>query len=369
MKTRRFRGKDLRETLDKVKAALGEDAIIVSTQKVNQGDFGLGEGSLVEVEATKSEVESDNSILPEDGEPDAWEQRANEIPSSTNEDILLAPMGKLDSVYSDLFYELFESGVEEETARELLSRAEKENGSSGYLSPATYRKQVMNILSLLFDVKGPIRIRQVGDEGPAISNFFGPTGAGKSSTIAKIAAQCTRRKLRVGLITLDTNRAGGSEYLKFLASSLRLPLITAGSKKQIDQALARFRRADVVLVDSPGRSIGDEASMAELERLFGNGRPGDNHLVLAANTHSEDLKRMGERFSQVGLDGLIFTKLDEASRIGVVFEVHMDLGVPLSYLTVGQKIPGDLEVAVPEKLARRILPGALELAPNEGVAV
>ncbi|HBK81604.1 MAG TPA: hypothetical protein DDZ83_18375 [Nitrospinae bacterium] len=369
MRTRRFRGKDLRETLDKIKAALGEDAIIVSTRKVSRGDFGLAGGSLVEVEATNPEMESADPVPFGDEGLEACDERADEMGPAVDEGVLPGPMAETESPYSDLFYELSESGIEEETAREILSRAERENGDSRNGSLASHRKQVAKILSLLFDLKGPVRIRQMGDEGPAISNFIGPTGAGKSSTIAKIAAQCTRKKLRVGLITLDTHRAGGSEYMKFLANLLRLPLITAGSKKQLDQALAKFRRADVVLVDSPGMSIGDEAGMAELDRIFGKGRPGDNYLVLAANTHSEDLKRMGESFSRTGLDGLIFTKLDEASRFGVIFEVHMNLGVPLSYLTAGQKIPGDLEVAAPEKLARLVLPVAPEYAPAEGVAI
>ncbi len=386
MKTRRFRGKNLREALDKVKAALGEDAIIVTTRKADGagGDFGSG-ASCVEVEATAPILEegkngagqtdeSRYSDFDDIQDPGDLAALFGEEPVSTMDEpamgapIADAPIAERGAEVSDLFYELCDTGVGEDTAREIISRAGEEAGGSGEDSPGGLRGQVKNMIALLFEVSGPIGGPTKG-EGSQIYNFIGPTGAGKTTTIAKIAARCTKRRLKVGLITLDTQRAGGAEHMKKLADSLRLPLITAASRDSLDRALVKFRPADVILVDSPGRSIGNEAGMRELEALFGEGRPGENYLVLAANTHSEDLRRMGESFSRVPLGGLIFTKLDEASRFGVIFELHMDLGVPVAYLTLGQRIPGNLEEASPERLARLVLSPESEWVSAREVAV
>jgi flagellar biosynthesis protein FlhF len=368
MKTRRFRGKDLRETLDKVRAALGDDAIIVSTRKVSRNgrEFGQGFGSNVEVEATTPELEFSYTAAFRDVTPGELDNDMEEIPESLGGELPLDDSAPPVPEYADLYFELSESGLGEETAKEILSRAEKDLDASGYDAVEAGREQVMNILSQLFDVKNGVRMRQPGEEGPAISNFIGPAGAGKTTTIAKIAALCKKRRLKVGLITLDTRRAGGAEQMEKLADLLRVPFLAVNSRQQLDQALAKFKRADVILVDSPGRSTGDEAAMADLEVLFGEDRPGENYLVLAANTNSEDMKRIGEKFSRVPLKGLIFTKLDETSRFGVIFEVHLDLGVPVAYLTSGLRIPGDIDMATPNMLARLILPAAQELVSAQG---
>lgn len=368
MKTRRFRGKDLRETLDKVKVALGDDAIIVSTRKVSRsgGEFGQGFGSNVEVEATTPELESSDAAAFRDTAPEELSQDMEEISESLGGELPLDDTAAPLPEYADLYFELSESGLREETAKEILSRAEKDLDVSGHGAVEPGRKQVVDILSQLFEVNGGVRMRQSAEEGPAISNFIGPAGAGKTTTIAKIAALCKKRRLKVGLITLDTRRAGGAEQMKKLADLLRVPFLAVNSRQQLDQALIKFQRADVILVDSPGRSTGDEAAMVDLEVFFGEDRPGENYLVLAANTNAEDMKRIGEKFSRVPLKGLIFTKLDETSRFGVIFEVHLDLGVPVAYLTSGLNIPGDIDVATSGMLARLILPAAQELVSAQG---
>ncbi|MEE9240567.1 MAG: hypothetical protein V3U53_05195 [bacterium] len=372
MRTKKFRGKDLRETLDKVKAALGPDAVIVSTRKVKHGTgaYGLFGESLMEVEAA--------SLVSDDAVPEIYEdgdmETVRPVPKSAgrpvkNETGYGADAG-LDAVGSGLLDELREAGIAEDNAREILKRAGANLSVSDLGSPEEHRRHVRSILSLLFEVRRSISVRRPEDDGPAITNFIGPTGVGKTTTIAKIASACTRRRLKVGLITLDTLRVGALEQMRQLAGMLRLPLFAAGSKEEMGRALRKYQKADVVLVDTPGRSHGDQPRMEEIEELFGGkDRQGENHLVLAANTYLGDLKRMGEKFSRVPLDGLTFTKLDETSQFGVIFELHMDLGVPVTYLTSGQRIPEDLETVSPEKLARLILPAARVLVSTNGAAL
>ena len=174
MKTRRFRGKNLREALDKVKAALGEDAIIVSTHKADGagGDFGSG-ASCVEVEATTllldegkngagQTAESRFSDLDDIQDPgDLVALFGDEPVSSTDEPSLRAPnaeapISERDEEVSDLFYELCETGIGEDTTREIISRATEKARGSGEESPGGLRGQVKNMIALLFEVSGPI---------------------------------------------------------------------------------------------------------------------------------------------------------------------------------------------------------------------
>jgi flagellar biosynthesis protein FlhF len=371
MRIKRFRGKDLRETLDQVKAALGPDAVIISTRKVKRGTgaYGLFEESIMEVEAA-SLLEDD--MVPEiydDEEMGDFRPKAGSGRRPVESETGYETDTGLDAIGEDLIYDLCGAGLTRDSAREILTRAGSSLPVSDLGSPEGQRKHVRKILSLLFEVRDSISVRQPGDDGPAITNFIGPTGVGKTTTIAKIASACTKRRLKVGLITLDTHRVGALAQMRQLAGMLRLPLLPVSSKDEMHRALHKFQKADVVLVDTAGRSYSNQPRMEEIVELFGGEeRQGENHLVLAANTHLGDLKRMVKEFSRIPLHGLTFTKLDETSQFGVIFELHMDLGAPVTYLTSGQRIPEDLESVSPEKIARLILPAARELASTNEAA-
>lgn len=366
MRTKRFRGRDLRETLEKVKAELGPEAVIFSTRKVKRGTGACApfEESLMEVEAAS--LGSGDSVPEIYGDysgvgvyrPEPFAPKHAKIPQEKHKE-----GADLDSEEMPIFYELREAGLIEENAREILLRAAASSSNGNFGSAADHRNHVRKILALLFEVRSSIAVRQPGDPGPAVTNFIGPTGVGKTTTIAKIASLLNRQRLEVGLITLDTFRVGAESQMRDLAEMLRLPLFAVKSKSEMEWALDKFQKADVVLVDTPGMSYGDRPRMEEIEEFFGGKeRQSENHLVLSANTHLGDLKRMGAEFSRVPLNGLTFTKLDETSQFGVIFELHMVLGVPVTYLTSGQRIPEDLESVSPEKLSRLILPSAQELA-------
>ncbi len=360
MRRHHFRGKDLREALAMVRETLGPEAVIFATRRVADG---AGE-SLVEVEA--AEWLEEGGLGPSG--PGGDDPAAEAPPPPARRPRVRFPR---DLTRSTVFNELCESGLREETARELLLRAAGDLPAAEGEDPVRLlRERVASLITLLFEVGGPVRARRPGDREPSVANFIGPTGAGKTMTIAKIAAECTHgRRLRVGLIALEPSRVGAVEQLKAYAGLIRLPLIAARSAGEVDAALGKFRRADVVLVDTPGESLGDASRMAELVGLFGPGRPGKNYLVLAANTHPDDMARMGERFSCVPLHRLVFTKLDESSRFGVIFERHMELGVRVAYFTAGQRVPEDLEVATPSRMARLILSAGRRRTPAPGVPV
>lgn len=361
MKRHLFRGKDLRETLAKVREALGPEAVIFATRRVPGGE----EGERFEVEASEWS-EAPPGGAPASGASDgaASQAPAPRAPVTPIRAERLAPAaGRVDGLSqaaaSPVYAELVGSGLGEETARELILQAAGSLSLSEKDAAEPLRERVAGLLTFLFEAGGPVRVRRPEDEGPAVASFIGPTGVGKTTTVAKIAAECTqRRRLKVGLVGIDTPGTGASARLRAFAASMRLPFLAAGSAAELDDANARFSRADVVLVDAPGTVLGNPAQAAALQALFGEGRPSQNYLVLAANTHPDDMARMAERFSCVPLHRLVFTKLDESSRFGVIFERHMVLGVRVAYFTAGQRMPQDLEVASPARMARLILPAA-----------
>jgi flagellar biosynthesis protein FlhF len=370
MKRHLFRGKDLRETLAKVREALGPEAVIFATRRVR----GEG-GDYFEVEAAEwSESMPGPAPEPASAAPREPETQAPRAPLSPARETGPAPAPEAASdlsplIVSSVYTELVESGLREETSRELIVQAAGSLTSTEKDSPEPLRERVAGLLTFLFEAGGPVRTRRPEEAGPAVANFIGPTGVGKTTTVAKIAAECTRRRrLKVGLVGVDVPGAGAVERLRSFANSMRLPFLAVSSPVELDDAIARFAKADVVLVDAPGTVLGNPAGAAALQSFFGEGRRGQNYLVLAANTHPDDMARMSLRFSCVPLHRLVFTKLDESSRFGVIFERHMELGVRVAYFTTGQRMPQDLEVASPARMARLILPAVRRHGATAGAS-
>jgi len=359
MKRHLFRGKDLRETLGKVREALGSEAVIFATRRVRGA-----EGDHFEVEAAEwsESMPGGGAAAAPRPEPEFQAPRAPAPPARAPKAAPAAPEpanGLSPLIVSSVYTELVESGLGEETARELIAQAAGSLALSEKDSAEPLRERVAGLLTFLFEAGGPVRARRPEEAGPALANFIGPTGVGKTTTVAKIAAECTRRRrLKVGLVGIEVPGTGAVERLRAFSASLKLPFLAAGSPAEVDDAVERFAKADVVLVDSPGTVLGNPSGVSALQSFFGEGRRGQNYLVLAANTHPDDMARMAGRFSCVPLHRLVFTKLDESSRFGVIFERHMELGVRVAYFTTGQRVPQDLEVASPARMARLILPAA-----------
>lgn len=202
-------------------------------------------------------------------------------------------------------------------------------------------------------VSGPI----LGREGSrAISVILGPSGAGKTSIVIKLAAH-HRIELgqSVALVTFDTYREASVDQLRRYAHTLGVPFAVAQSPQQLQQGLRRHRRADVVLIDMPGVGPDDVSSAAELHRLIGEESVITTQVVLPASSHERDLRRILDRVKDLPLLRLLFTKLDDTESFGTIFEVARHTGLPLSYWGVGQRVPEDIELASPERLAECLM--------------
>ncbi len=194
---------------------------------------------------------------------------------------------------------------------------------------------------------------------PHVVSLVGPTGTGKTTTIAKLAAEyALRRGRRVGLVTTDTFRIGAVQQLRTYADIVGLPLLVADDCDGLRRACGTLADRDVILVDTAGRSHADRDRVAELGGLIRAADPDETHLVLSSTAGEETLVAEAASFAEVGVDRVVLAKLDEAVGFGVLVEALSRIGHPLSWITTGQQVPDDLEPARPERLAELVLGGA-----------
>jgi flagellar biosynthesis protein FlhF len=205
------------------------------------------------------------------------------------------------------------------------------------------RQYSTQLLERDFVVAGPIRVT-AGQQ--RLVALVGPTGVGKTTTIAKLAANYhLREKRRVGLITVDTYRIAAVEQLRTYADIIDLPMEVVATPRDMRQAVARMA----------GRSPRDEVKIQELRSLLGEAQPDEVHLVLSSVASAESLTKTAERFAAVGTTAMLITKLDEAPALGNLLPLARASHLPLSYVTNGQNVPDDIEAADAQRLARLVL--------------
>jgi flagellar biosynthesis protein FlhF len=176
--------------------------------------------------------------------------------------------------------------------------------------------------------------------------FAGPTGVGKTTTIAKLAAsQSLWGNRRVVLMTADTYRIAAVEQLRTYAKILGIPIEILADPRDIPNLLKKHRDADLILMDTAGRSHYDSGRLDELRALYNSFLPDTVHLVMASNIKYRDMLNVIDRMGVVPISALLFTKLDETASYGTILNVIRDFGLPVSFFTVGQNVPNDIEVA------------------------
>jgi len=207
----------------------------------------------------------------------------------------------------------------------------------------------------------PIRIeREIKPPHKKIMMFVGPTGVGKTTTIAKLAARYAyklSKRHKVGIITLDTYRIGAVEQLMTYAKMMRLPIETVVDPTDFEGALNTLRHNDYILIDTVGSSQHDKEKIERLNSFLKVNTFAEINvsLVLSATTKYEDLKDIYDNFSILPIDTFIFTKLDETKTYGNIFSLLLDTKKPISYFSIGQEVPDDLMVADADYLLKGIL--------------
>ena len=386
MDMRTFSASTMVEALNKVKAELGRDAVIMHTRTYTRKRWlGLRNQEIVEVTAgngvrayrpragTPAPVSRPVARPPADAAAAA--RTLLQTPAASGALILgiqdevatlkTAVMdlvretraAKTPAVPEELFdhyLQLIRNQVEQELAGDLVRDLRLSIRPEHLKNEDFVRERLAERIEKLLPTTGPIvRTKTVG---PHVVALIGPTGVGKTTTIAKLAATLKLREgRRVGLITIDTYRIAAVDQLKKYADILGSPLRVVSSPEDLAAAIQSMNDCEFVLIDTAGRSPSDTLKLNELRCFLTAAKTDEVHLVLSSTASQECMERAIERFSQVRVDKIIFTKLDEAVHIGVVFNVIRKVNKALSYITTGQDVPDHIEVGRGRRIAQLII--------------
>lgn len=255
-------------------------------------------------------------------------------------------------LHPDLYRKLLEAEVGEEMAIELLRALPDLSAWKSQARAPLAESALRDVMAARIKSSGPIQLKPGRTQVVAL---IGPTGVGKTTTIAKLAANYALvEKKRVGLVTMDTYRIAAVEQLKTYSQIIDIPIRVAYTQAEVAPALESFAGYDVVLVDTAGRSQKNLMQVSELKSLV-DAAGCETHLVISASTKEKDLFDQIARFREANVDRLLFTKLDETTTYGTMYTVAAKTNLPISYITTGQKVPEDIEPADGVRLATLVM--------------
>lgn len=269
------------------------------------------------------------------------------------------PGGAMPDALAQQYLKLIEGEVAAEIADEVIAAVRDELTRGELADSAIVRQTILRHLAGMIPVDAEVPKPQARDGRPQTIALIGPTGVGKTTTVAKLAAAYKlRHGKRVGLVTSDTYRIAAVDQLRTYAEIIGLPLKVALSPTEMASVCQGLSDCDVILIDTAGRSQRDAGRLDELRQFIDAAKPHQTHLVLSSTASEAVLMEAAQRFGQVSPDRVIFTKLDEAVNFGVILTVARRLTLKLSYVTTGQEVPDHIEVGRPDRLARLLLDGA-----------
>jgi flagellar biosynthesis protein FlhF len=338
MQIKRFESENIQDALRQVREALGPEAIILSTKTIKKSfsPYDLGKRSSVEVVAATDRFAGPTGTV---------------SPSSVPPRLPPAPVKEEPQGEDAMIQRILSSGLSSEFVRGLakeIQRTRKE--LPGWSLSETYRGLLRWKVMEEVEVTGP------SFRGPQIWSFIGPTGVGKTTTLVKLAAHFHLRVTqKISLVSIDTYRIGAVEQLRTYAQILNIPLEVAHRPEELGQILERHRHQDLLLIDTAGRSPNQKASFEELRDFLTVDPRIENHLVLSATTKDRDLERMVTSYALLPIKSYIFSKIDETEEYVPLLNQLVRHRKPLSYLTCGQRVPEDLELATKVRVANLVL--------------
>jgi flagellar biosynthesis protein FlhF len=371
MEVKTYRAGSLQEALQHVRRDLGPEAAVLHTREVRGGMLRWMGGRQIEVTASTSvnvpsrfaEQQSAPPPMPVAVEDDFRAKFREDLKDNAGEEPSLieelceqsTEKGKHDlpDALFHLFTDLIDSEVSEELARELINRVRSGLSDAEVDDAVLLKARTARLIEDEIECCEPI---QVTPGQRRLVALVGPTGVGKTTTIAKLAANFhLRDRHRVGLITVDTYRIAAVDQLRTYADIIDLPMEVVSTPREMRAAVARLADLDLVLMDTAGRSPKDEVRIQELKTMLNEARADEVHLVLSSVASTAAMKKSAQRFAEVGATSLVLTKLDEATGLGNLLPLLRSCRLPLSYVTDGQNVPDDIAAADRRKLARMVL--------------
>ena len=255
-----------------------------------------------------------------------------------------------------LYNKMLDNEMDEKYVNNILEDASKTKKADlpfDYLLANIYQKMVLKF--------GKSEGITPSEDGPRIVLFIGPTGVGKTTTIAKLAGKyCVEEKKKVALLTADTYRIAAAEQLRTYANILETPFRVIYTPEELQAAIDDYWDCDYIFVDTAGRSHQNAEQLEKMkEMVAGLKRPESYQvfLVLSATTKYRDLQRIADCYGKIADFELIFTKLDETEAVGNLLNMKLYTDTPIAYVTCGQNVPDDMEVFNPQKTVKQILGG------------
>lgn len=250
---------------------------------------------------------------------------------------------------SPLSRELAFSGVSTELIRKIVDTLNTLPLKSGN---QTVKGRLGETLGRLIKFAGTLKLKK---NSPRIIALVGPTGVGKTTTTAKLAAMyALNRGNKVALITMDIFRVGAIEQLKTYSRIMGIPLEVASTPKELEKAVEKHSACDLIFIDTAGRSHKDKEKLDEMKNFLEEKIPMEVYLCLSATTKDRELEEILKRFKIFQISKVVFTKIDECESFGNMVNLLMKDNLQIAYFTTGQRVPEDIEIATPAKLADMI---------------
>ncbi|NQU06698.1 MAG: flagellar biosynthesis protein FlhF [Calditrichaeota bacterium] len=372
MNIRRFTASEMKEALIMVKRALGEDAIILKTRKVRKGGL-LSFLSKEMIEVTAATPDYKPNPQDQDDNKAAKIRQTSMLNGSTEvihdlkteindlkghvhdlaEQMKFERMPSLPRRLSKRYKDMVTAGVDDILARELAQELNIHFKGEDLENENIVDNALLKLLA------NRIKIRRIPNKRNGkvrVFAFVGPTGVGKTTTLAKMVTSHRHWGNRdTVLISADTYRVAAIEQLKTFASIAGLPMETVYQSNVMKNVISRHSERDAIFIDTAGRSQADAEKLDELETFIEAAEPDEVFLCLAVSTRLEDQLDIIKRYSRLKPTGLIFTKLDESRGPGMIISTLVRSDIPLMYLTCGQSVPDDIVSVNPGKLADLIL--------------
>ncbi|WP_342472844.1 flagellar biosynthesis protein FlhF [Metasolibacillus sp. FSL H7-0170] len=392
MKMKKYNAPSIAEAMKLIRAELGDDAVILNSKVVvNKKFFGLVKKKSFEVVAGVDKVEAKPvfpplqdlqslkpiieaaapSIMKEQEQAISKKASAEEDSTMTNE--LKKEIADLKLIMQSLHRQSIQSKYPDELLHfiDYLKQQELNEELITQVSDELF-VHTENLVTIDFDdfqeaTKRILERQLRGIEIGAVSydrkyiNVLGPTGVGKTTTIAKMAARAVlEKKKKVGFITTDTYRIAAIEQLKTYAGLLQVPIEIVYSAEDYKAAIEKFAHLDLVFIDTAGRNYKEARYITDLQRLINFGDEVQTFLVLSLTSKEQDLETIIQQFNQIHVEKFIFTKLDETNSIGTMFNLMIKYKKGLAYYTNGQEVPEDIEEPSLEKLFELFFQGEIK---------
>ena len=344
-----------------VKAAVSaiNDVVVSSinnAQATQQAETRTSMGLLAQAEDMNGKKE--NNAIEErlDSLQSLLEQQLQKPDEEKKEEVKKEETSETDTFMKLLYKTMLENEVDEEYAGQIIEEIEKVNKPNSPFDFAlanTYQKMILKFGK-------PVGITP-SEKGVKMIFFVGPTGVGKTTTIAKIASRFqVDDKKKVALLTADTYRIAAAEQLRTYANILEVPFRIVYAIEEVEQALIDFKDYDYILVDTAGHAYNNTAqkeAMSKFIHSVDDKVEKEVFLVLSATTKYKDLISIADAYKEMVDYKLIFTKLDETTTLGNLLNLKLYTGASLSYVTHGQNVPDDIENFNPQKTVKRLLGG------------